>query len=115
MTKTVKTFTLGGAEKAETLAALAMLPKASTRARQVIVNLSAGLVDAPVDLGGLTVQAFTVLKITGTVQPSIKINGTGEGALFLTEGETRAGLHVSSLFINAAPGGGSITLELHGR
>jgi len=114
--KTIKNHPLGGSEVQQILDALAFLPRTSTRAVQVVVSLAAAMADAPVNLGGLTVvQSFTVKDLSGAVIPTIKLNGLVESPLSLAKGEVRSDLQITSLFLNCAAGGGSLTLELHGR
>lgn len=101
--------------QASILAVLQALPKASTKARQVTVDLAPVLADAPVAFGTLAkVHAVTVVDLTGTVTPSLKINGTAEAALPLAKGQTRSGLMASTLHLSGPGGVGSLVLELHG-
>lgn len=98
------------------LTAIELQPRPNTKAREVVINLAAGLVDSPVALGTLTtVQAITVKDLTGAQVPTLKLGGAGESPLSLAKGDVRDGLSVTGLLINCAAGGGSLTLELHGR
>lgn len=101
--------------QASILAALQALPKSSTKARQVTVDLAPVLADAPVAFGTLAkVHAVTVVDLTGAATPSLKINGTAEAALPLAKGQTRSGLLATTLHLSSPGGGGSLVLELHG-
>ncbi|WP_257303392.1 hypothetical protein [Geothrix campi] len=96
--------------------ALALLPKAATKAREVTINMAAGLVDSAVALGTLTtVQSVFVKDLTGAIVPTLKLGGAGESPLTLAKGDTRDGFSVTGLLLNCGAGGGSITLELYGR
>lgn len=96
--------------------ALQALPRPSTKIHRVTISLSALLADVPVYLGTLAkVQAVAVVDLTGTVVPSLKFGGSAETPIPLAKGETRENLDVSGLLITSAAGGGSLTLEIHGR
>lgn len=98
------------------LDALNLQQRPSTKAREVVVNLAAGLADAAVALGTLTtVQAITVRDLTGNQVPTLKLGGAGESPLTLAKGDVFDGLSVSQLLIGCAAGGGTMTLVLFGR
>lgn len=98
------------------LVAIQGLQPPSTKAREVVINLAAGLVDSPVALGTLTaVQAITVKDLTGAQVPTLKLGGVGESPVSLAKGDVRDGISVTGLLVNCPAGGGSLTLELHGR
>lgn len=98
------------------LAALQALALPATKAHRLVVDLSAPMVDAALSLGPLAVvSALTVADLTGTVAPTLKLNGADQTPLPLKNGEVRDGLAVTSLHLSGPGGVGSLVLELHGR
>ncbi|HJV39993.1 MAG TPA: hypothetical protein VJ549_00540 [Geothrix sp.] len=92
------------------------MPKASTKGRQVVVDLTAGLADVAVALGTLTtVQSITVRDLTGAQVPTLKLGAAAESPITLAKGDVIDGLSVTQLLLNCPAGGGSLTLVLLGR
>lgn len=98
------------------LAALQAQALPATKAHRLVVDLSAPLADAALNLGPLAVvSALTVADLTGTVTPTLKLNGADQTPLPLAKGEVRDGLAAATLHLSGPGGVGTLVLELHGR
>lgn len=83
---------------------------------QVIISLASSNTDVRVDETFQLVQAVTVVALTGAVVPSLRFGSVSAGLVPLALGQVRQDLAVEGgIYLTNAAGGGSLTLEIHGR
>jgi hypothetical protein len=88
----------------------------ASRLEVITISLVGANVDEPVAPAFQLVKSYTVKDLTGAVVPTLKHGGVGAPEIPLAAGEVRANLAIEGgLYLNNAAGGGSLTLEIHGR
>lgn len=94
----------------------AIEPRGANRAVQRTFDLWAEQVNVQMADGFKVVFAVTVLSLSGDIVPTMKLDSITAEDVPLAQGEVRDGLYaIGGLYLSNGPGGGSLTVEIHGR
>lgn len=89
---------------------------ASCKVKQYVISLAGANANLRVDDVFQLVQAVTVAGLTGAVVPYLRFGATWEPLIPVALGEVRDGLAIEGgIYLTNGAGGGTLTLEVHGR